>query len=726
MEEKYNKEKEEYERKRKDNENKLKMMDELIKIEEEKNKKEKIVKEEVIKKLEEEIKSKDNIIKNKDEMIFKIQNQNKSLEENLILNKEQNNIKLKENEQKICNLEQKIIDIKKENEENLKKKEEQFKLDKEKFDSQMKEIIEINEKLKLDIENSKKELLEREKLPNNIKNETTEIQNNITSINEKPFSLPKENSEILKNILPDILLNLENQKHFLNIFSLLNKTLENYEKLKYFENTYHNNLTDSSLDYIYYFYIYIKSYINIGQDLSSLKDLLSQNSFNFSSDINEIEIEKKIKSLKLGEDINISELYEKKKEDHIKKMETIFDSLKQKMIQDFNNKNINSKTEIKKDSFIKAVEPKMELEVNFDELNKNNSIAKFQIFNSFNKVEELTLHISNFPIFLLYTLTVRCTELHTLKIIFITEKGRSKNNENIENICQVIPILVKLMNKLEALELIDFPIKPNKIPEIIESLKPSKIKKLSLINCFPKKDGVTSLIPYFSFPSKNLTEINISEYNFDIISFLSNSILNTQYNKNLSSINFTNCKLSEDDINHISNFIVSSTSLLSCDISKNILSTKSCSQFGYCILKTSSLETLKMNECGINGESLPFLFNAKGSKCIKKIYLNGNNFGDIGLVSVGAFIKGSSEMEIVEVKNCGGTDMGFMNLSNNIKISQGNKLKYVNYLENNITSMTIGVLTKFNEIFKKKGVVFALNKIPGETDKIKLDCAVFK
>ena len=701
------------------------MMDELIKIEEEKNKKEKNEKEELIKKLEEEIKNKDNIIKNKEEMIIQIQNQNKSLEENLILNKEQNNIKFKEKEQKINNLEQKINDIKKENEEILKNKEEQFKVDKDKYDSQIKEIKEINEKLKLDLENSKKEISGKEIITDNGKNEITEIQDTNTN-NEKPISisLPQGNSELLKNILPDILLNLDIQKHFLSLFYLLNKTLENYEKLKYFENTYHNNLTDSSLDSIYYFYIYIKSYINIGQDLSSLKDLLSQNSFNFSNDINETEISEKIKAIKLGEDINITELYEKKKEEYIKKMETIFDSLKQKMLQDINNN--KNKIEIKKNNFIKVVEPKMELEVNFDELNKNNSIAKFQIFNSFNKVEELTLLISNFPVFLIYTLAVRCTELRTLKIFFITEKGRSKNNENIENICQVIPILIKLMNKLEALELVNFPVKPNKIPEIVESLKISKIKKLSLINCFAKKDGVTSLIPYFSFPSKNLTEINISEYYFDIISFLTNSILNTQYNKNLTSINFTNCKLSDDDINHISNFIVSSTSLVCCDISKNILSTKSCSQFGYCILKTSSLETLKMNECGINGESLPFLFNAKGSKCIKQIYLNNNNFGDIGLVSVGAFIKGSPEMEIVEVKNCGGTDMGFMNLSNNIKIALGNKLKYVNYLENNITSMTIGALAQFNEIFKNKGVVFALNKIPGETDKIKLDCAVFK
>ena len=389
--------------------------------------------------------------------------------------------------------------------------------------------------------------------------------------------------------------------------------------------------------------------------------------------------------------------------------------------------NINIKNEINKNNkFIKPTEPKMELEVNFDELNKLSNLAKFQIFNSFNNLKELTLLLSNFPIFLTYSLIVRCSDLNTLKIFFITEKSRSKNNENIENLCQTIPILIKHMNKLEAIELNNFPIKSNKIPDLVEALKTSKIKKLSLINCFPKKDGVNSLIPYFSFPNKTLTDINISEYTFNIISYLSNSILNIHNNKNLTSINFTNCKLNEDDINHISNFIALSTSILSCDISRNILSPKSCSEFGYCVQKTTSLETLKMNECGINGESLPFLFNTKGSKCIKKIYLNDNNIGDIGLVSIGGFIKNSPEMEIVEVKNCGGSDMGLMNLANSIKVMKGNKLKFVNYLENNITNEALGLLIQFNDIFKNKGVIFSLNKIEGKTDQIKLDCAIFK
>ena len=672
------------------------------------------------------MKNKENLIKEKGDIIIKIQNENKILEENLKIKEEQNNIKLKESEEKLINLEKKLTEKIKAFEEKLKNKEEQINKDKGEFNKRLDESKEINDKLKLEIEQYKKELIEKEKL---LLNKERNIEKENISANnqeENSISVQMDNPEILQNLFSDVLLELNFSKFNLNLFDLLNKTLENYDKLKYFQNI-PNNLNESSYDYLYHFYLHIKSYFIIGQSNTSLKDFLSQNSFIFSElnmkEDKDNDLSEKLKSLSLWKNNNVNELYEKKKEEYIKKLEIIFDSLKQKMINDIN---IENKNEIKKNKFIKTTEPKMKLEVNFDDLNKLGNLAKFQVFNSFYKLKELTLLISNFPLFLTYSLIVRCTDLNTLKIFFITEKSRSKNNENIENLCHTIPILIKMMNKLEAIELNNFPLKSNKIQDLVEALKTSKIKKLSLINCFPKKDGVTSLIPYFSFPNKTLIDINISEYTFNIISYLSNSIFNIQNNKNLTSINFTNCKLNEDDINHISNFIASSTSILSCDISKNILSPKSCSQFGYCVQKTTSLETLIMNECGINGESLPFLFNTKGSKCIKKIYLNDNGIGDIGLVSIGGFIKNSPEMEIVEVRNCEGTDMGFMNLANSIKVMKGNKLKYVNYLENNISSAALGVLIQFNEIFKNKGVVFALNKIEGETDKIKIDCAIFK
>ena len=727
LEEKYNKEKKEFETMKEKEENKIKMMEESNKTEKEKTNKEQNEKEQIIQKLEINLQNQENKLKQKEELILNLQEKNRSLEDNLKLNQEQNNVKLKENEEKLINLEKKLKDEINGYEEKIKNKEEQFKTEKDNYDKQLKEINEIKSKLNLEIEKYKKEILEKDKLLSN-KEQNIPLENsNINKAEEKTTSSLNEKSDLLQDILSDILLVLDNSKHYLSLFDLLNKTLDNYDKLKYFQNT-NANITDISLDHLYYFYLHIKSYFMIGQNNTSLNDLISQNSFIFSHEdakvMNGIDLSEKIKTLNLGKNININEIYQNKKQNYMKKIEQIFDSLKQKVITDIHS--MKNKNEITQKTFIKVKEPEMELEVNFDDLNKTNYLAKFQIFNSFNKLKELTLLISNFPIFLTYTLVVRCPDLHSLKIFYITEKSRSKNNENIENLCQVIPILIKLMNKLDSLELVNFPIKPNKIPDLVETLKTSKIKKLSLINCFPKKDGVNSLVPYFSYPNKALTDINISEYNFNIISFLSNSILNIQNNKNLVSISFTNCKLNEDDTNHIVNFIVASNTILYCDISKNILSPKSCSQFGYCISKTTSLETLKMNECGINGETLLFLFNAKGSKSIKKIYLNNNDLGDIGLVSIGAFIKNSPEMEIVEVKKCGGTDMGFMNLANTIKIIQGNKLKTVNYLENNITGTSLGILTQFNEIFKNKGVIFILNKIGNESDKIKLDCALFK
>ena len=192
----------------------------------------------------------------------------------------------------------------------------------------------------------------------------------------------------------------------------------------------------------------------------------------------------------------------------------------------------------------------------------------------------------------------------------------------------------------------------------------------------------------------------------------------------LTSISFCNCKLTDDDILHISNYIVASQNLLLCDISKNIISTKACSQFGYCIPKSVSLETIKMSECGITPESLLFLFNGKGSKCLKNVIINGNDFGDIGLVSVSAFIKSSPLLESIEVKKCKGTDMGFITLVNSIRIIPNSKLKMVNYQDNNITQTSLGILRGSNEVFKNKGIVFKINKIEGESI-IGIDCAVF-
>ena len=59
--------------------------------------------------------------------------------------------------------------------------------------------------------------------------------------------------------------------------------------------------------------------------------------------------------------------------------------------------------------------------------------------------------------------------------------------------------------------------------------------------------------------------------------------------------------------------------------------------------------------------------------------LNGNEFGDIGLVSISAFMKNSPLLESIELEKCGGTDMGFISLATMIQGNTSSKIKYVNF-----------------------------------------------
>ena len=203
---------------------------------------------------------------------------------------------------------------------------------------------------------------------------------------------------------------------------------------------------------------------------------------------------------------------------------------------------------------------------------------------------------------------------------------------------------------------------------------------------------------------------------------LSSSLLNYSISKNLTSINFSSCNLNKEDIQYIANYIVESPIMISCNIGNNALTPLCCSTFAYCLQKTKSLEQLIMNNCNINGESLLFLFNGKGSQTLKHININGNDIGDIGLVSIGAFIKNSPKLEILELKKCGGTDMGFNSIVNTIHLNNKNSIKYVHYDKNEISLVTFEMLKKLNEIFKAKEVTFYLDKIEGEYN---IDCVKF-
>ena len=681
----------------------------------------------------------------------------------LEMDKKKLNEKIKSSENQMFVLQKKLDNYEEEKVKVDKKFEEKDNIIKEKD----KNIEELNEKIKKMEENNKslliyiKEVKEKEELLNKEKEElkiTKEKLKQEIIINQEKKEEKKKNEKIEENkesnkensksfdgqekliidLLCEFLLKLNNSQYFISVFDLLNKSCKQFDELNFFIKL-NSSRHESMNDIVVNFFDSINSYFSIAKEKATLNDFLQQKSFKFAQlEKDDIDIIKKITGIKLTQNVSILDIYLKKKELFFKSKEFIFNLLKGKILasqeNDIIKKNFGKEiiTEEKKDIFLNITTPPLELEVDFDKLLKQDyALVKYQVDNVFSKLRELTLKVSKFPVFLLYSLTVNCQNLNTLKIEFIKdEESIEKNKKNIEIMNEICPKLISYLKEMTCFSLINLPFLDINLPDISASLKNSKITKLTLINCFQSKDGIMQFIPYFSLSNK-LTEINLSHHpNISIPTELGTSLLNYNMNKNLVSINFNDCGLKESDIKCIANYLISSNSLTFCDLGKNILSQLSCSTLGYCILKTTSLETLNLNECGINGEFLLFLFNGKGSKVLKHINLNGNEFGDIGLVSLCAFMKASPLLESIELEKCGGTDMGFKYIVSTIQENDNNKIKYINFHNNQITDISLEILKKFNDYFRNKKVVFALDKIICEKDNDEskygeIECVMF-
>ncbi len=699
-----------------------------------------------IRKREKEIEEKTEMHQKDSMEISNLNNQLSLKTQNILqleMDKKNLNEKLKSFENQMFILQNKLDSADKEKSNIEKKVEEKEEIIKEKE----KNIEELNEKIKKIEENNKslllyiKEVKEKEEILKKkqeelenykekikqeiiVNQEKKEEQKKIEKVEEKKENIKdtaksfEGQEKIIIDLLCEFLLKLNNSQYFISVFDLLNKSCKQFEELKFFYKL--NSLRHESMnDILVNFFDSINSYFSISKEKATLNDFLQQKSFKYSKiDKDDVEIIKKITAIKLTNNVNILDIYLKKKELFLKSKEFIFNLLKGKILlsqeNDIQIENYG-KTDAppEKDVFLNITTPPQELEVDLDKLLKQDyALVKYQVDNVFSKLRELTLKVSPFPLFLLYSLTVNCQNLHTLNIEFIQEKeSDEKNKNNIIIMNETTPKLISYLKELQCFSLFNLPLLSIHLPDLSASLKNSKIKKLSLINCIQSKDDSMQLIPYFSLPNA-LTEINFSRHpKLSLPTELGTSLLNYNINKNLISLNFSECELKESDIKNIANYVVASNSLIVLDIGKNILTPLSCSTLGYCILKTNSLETLILNECGINEESLLFLFNGKGSKPLKHINLNLNQFSDIGLISLCSFMKATPLLESIELEQCGGTDMGLKYIVNTIQENENNKMKYINFRKNNITNISLDMLKKSNEYFTKKKVMFVVDKI---------------
>ena len=700
---------------------------------------------------------KQNLKSNSDEII-RLQNINRDLTKQLENNNNNNNNKLKEKQIKKYEEEiNKLKELKPLNDQlNIKIKELENNINKEKEEKTMiikerenlekklelkdKEINELNQRIKK-YEQNNKELLEKiEKFKEekekwkiekeNIKQYQKSEEKRLKELELKKIeegkmlemSIEKKN-KFLGDILCDFLLKLNNSPYFLTIFDLLNNSLKNFEDLNYFAKmSLKYNLPINDISFI--FFSNLRSYILLRKENSSLKNFLTQKSFKYSEiDKDDIETIKMIRTIKLSDNNNLLDLYKKKKEHFFQKVELTFDLLKNKIIaSDEEDKKENNNKYILAEipEILNITDPPINLEINFDKINLNklSSFISFQINNIFTKLEKLEIEVSKINLDIFYSIVFNCISLKSISI--------KLNNKNLENniviLNNIIPILFANNKSLQELNYYNIPLMNKYLPNIVTSFKASKLEKLTLSGSFTSKADLAIFNSYFS--SNNLlTKVDFSFNNFNIPSLLSTTLLNYNANKKLTEINFSHSELNDDDINIIVKYCEENNLLKICDLSDNDISQKSCFKLGSLIEKNSTLEKLNLSNCKLNGENIIFIFNSKGSKGLKHIILNNNEIGDLGLVGISGFIKNSPNLEILELINVEGNDMGFTTLINVVKNCE--KLKKIFFGKNKLSKISIEMVKKFGEELKSKGIIFYLDKIEGDKSGENIDGVQF-
>ena len=160
------------------------------------------------------------------------------------------------------------------------------------------------------------ELKKEKELNETMKKREEENKNEINKIKKESENKDmdqEEKNKFLTDILCEFLLKLNNSQYFISVFELLDKCMKHYDELKFFNKM--DSLYGCPLNHtLYNFFGSFSSYINIANENISLSDFLSQKTFKYSEiNKNDIEIIKRISSIKLSKDISVLDLYRKKK-----------------------------------------------------------------------------------------------------------------------------------------------------------------------------------------------------------------------------------------------------------------------------------------------------------------------------------------------------------------------------------------------------------------------------
>ena len=509
-----------------------------------------------------------------------------------------------------------------------------------------------------------------------------------------------------------------NSQYYLSIFDLINECCSKYDLLDFYSqlNPFDNNSID---DYLFQFFNNMQSYFSLKGNNADLNDFLNQKNFKFGIEKTNVELLKRIAKLNVGTEKNLLEIYKERKVGFFKSLNISFDLFKKKYLKESNK--ITSIIQNDRPDFLRSEQKgKKDLIINMNEINmfKFYPLLKYQIKSMIPNLENLSIITSSPYIFIIYDISILCPNLKSLSINYISDERLSDSNVNISILCDTFPILFNTLKSLESLTLKNIPIQSQNLIDFKNSILNTNISTLCLNNISISKQKFEILYPYFKGNLK-LKELDLSNHNCNLPVLLNMSIFSGD--NNITSLILSQNNLDENDIKILSQIILNNPKLKSLNISKNKLTQLSCSTIGFALNKTKTLEVINMSDCDINGETLVFLFTSKGSNSFKKIILDYNNLGDIGLMMLSHFIKNSNNLETISLKKVNGSDMG---LSPIISISLISKspLKLINIEENIIQENIINNIITNNEKYNQKGIVFNISSSYFNKNNNKYNC----
>ena len=646
-------------------------------------------------------------LKNQEEINGKLKEENELLKkENEKLNKlkEENEKIIKENKQLLENIQEEKIKMEKEFKQKIDDLNKE-KLEIEKENNKNLELINKTreEETKLKNELEKKELEKNELKKKELEKKEEKINKEIDK--EKSISINNETSKLLIEIVSDYAFRIINQHLYINVFDYIEQCEQNYDLLNFFSQL--NPLDNYSIDdYLLKFFNNLQSYINIKGNKASLDDLLIQKSFKLSQTKPNIEFVKKIMKLNIGNEKKMMDICQEKKNLIMKSISASFESIKNKIEKNKNDIPIgNNKT-----NFLKMEKSNKNLTINMNEINmfKFLPLFKYQLLNLIHNVQTLTIITSSSNILLLYDILLYSEKLSSLKLIGSFNENLEENNNtnsNISLLSDVLPIIIKNLKKLTSFSISHIPIEKNIIDNLKDNLIYSNITSLGLSYIKIPENKFKDFSSYFKNNTK-LTELDLSGYNYDILSTLNDTLF--QIDNNLTSLTLSDNNLNDNNIKMIYDILLKNQKIKILNLSKNKLENKSYEILGEILNNSKTLEEINLSSCGLTKDTISLLINEKGSM-IKKLYLDNNEIGDIGLVLIGSFIQNAYNLSLISLKNISGSDMG-LNIIITNTLNCKSPLKDIHIERNKlITETLINEIIKHGDKFEKKGIVFYTN-----------------